>query len=285
MAAREQWWKAYSRVPSALEQRPDYPPFVENYLKSMLSARFGLALPDENRLIPTWTDQLSTDLGVMGVTETMRLAYVRGEFTDPRPVSGRRRPLSSLESYLPPLPEGYFVAGEGNGRRGKGEIGKKSETDKEDGSDEDRETDKKGLPEVEPLARCVPAECFYVRFGNFGNLVWFQDFLGHWGGDVQNLLVTRAVSPGLQNRFEQRLQQKLDTVSRIVGPGVVEDVGIIGTDTFFQDGAAFGMVFLAKNPLLFETSMARDRRTIADRDPETVLRKVNFGPTDRPVPG
>ena len=273
--AREQWWKAYTRIPSALEQRPDYPPFVENYLKSMLSARFKLPLPREDRLVPAWTELLSTDLGVMGVTETMRLAYVRSEFASPRSVDTRRVPLQSLDAYLPPLPDGYFVSNQKDGRNN------------ENGKDSRNNKDGESLPTVEPLACCVPAECFYVRFGNFGNLVWLQDFLSHLGGDAQNLLVTRAVNPGLQNRFEQRLQQKLDTVSRIVGPSVIEDVGIIGTDTFFQDGAAFGMVFLAKNPFLFETSTNQERKAVAERDPQTVLKTVAFKSSrmDKPVPG
>ena len=252
--ARDAWWKSYTWLPTPLEQRPDYPPMVENYLKSMLAARFGLPLPVADTLTPDWIDQLSTDLGVTGVTEGMRLGYVRRAFVSPEPnVAPERIPIESLRQSLPALPPGYF-------------------TKLTSGSEDEKR--------IEPLARCVPAECFYVRFGSFANLVRLQDLMGHWGGDAQNLLMTRAVNPGLQERFEQRLQQKLDAVTRLVGPGVVADVGIIGTDTFFQDGAAFGMVFLARNSFLFETSTNASRKKVAGTDPQTTLTSVEFPTAD-----
>ena len=44
------------------------------------------------------------------------------------------------------------------------------------------------------MATRVPAECFYVRFGSFGNFLWFQDTLAKWRGDLGNLMLT---FPGL----------------------------------------------------------------------------------------
>ena len=41
-------------------------------------------------------------------------------------------------------------------------------------------------PKIEPIARHVPAEFFYIRFGSFDNFLWFQDRLDTWGGDLQN---------------------------------------------------------------------------------------------------
>ncbi|MDD3469479.1 MAG: hypothetical protein PHE53_05800 [Thermoguttaceae bacterium] len=250
--AQREWWKCYTSRPGLLEQQPDYPPMVENYLKSMLAARLSLPLEQDPKTEPDWIDALASDLGIAGVTESMRLAYIRNQFAKPRPIETANIPISQLQSALPKLPDGYFE-----------ENVKNTQTKKE----------------IEPLAYAVPAECFYVRFGKFENLVWLQDLMGRWGGDAQNLVASRAVDNQLQQRFMDRLQQRLDTVSRAVGPSVIHDVALIGMDTFFQDGSAFGMVFHAKSSFLFETSTNQSRAAITKKDPHVTLEKVTFGKT------
>ncbi len=250
--AQREWWKCYTARPGLLEQRPDYPPMVENYLKSMLAAHLGLPWELDPKNEPDWIDALASDLGIAGVTESMRLAYIRDQFVRPRPVESANIPITQLQAMHPQLPDGYF--------------------------DEDIKNTQAGKA-LEPLAYAVPAECFYVRFGKFENLVWLQDLMGRWGGDAQNLVASRAVDNQLQQRFMDRLQQRLDTVSRAVGPSVINDVALIGMDTFFQDGSAFGMVFHAKSSFLFETSTNQSRATIAKKDPQVTLEKVTFGKT------
>ena len=58
---------------------------------------------------------------------------------------------------------------------------------------------------IEPLANRVPAECFYVRFGNFNNYLWFHDTLDRWAGDLKNLFNRRGldfgITPGWSGSF------------------------------------------------------------------------------------
>ena len=91
----------------------------------------------------------------------------------------------------------------------------------------------------------VPAECFYVRFGSFANFLWLQDTLAKWGGDAQNLIALRGLDRGMSRHIEKELVLKQTVLSRMLGDTVIADVAIIGTDTFFREGACYGILFHA----------------------------------------
>ena len=95
----------------------------------------------------------------------------------------------------------------------------------------------------------VPAECFYVRFGSFGNFLWLQDTLAKWGGDAQNLIALRGLDRGMNGHMEKQLVLKQTVLSRMLGDTVIADVAIIGTDMFFREGASYGILFHARNNL------------------------------------
>ena len=115
------------------------------------------------------------------------------------------------------------------------------------------------LPSVEPIALRVPEECMYVRAGSFANFLWFQHRLDAWGGDVRNLISEQAVDYGLNDRFQRQIGLKESALAPVVGPAVIADVAIIGTDTFQRDGAAMGILFQARNNLLLGTDLQRQR--------------------------
>ena len=79
------WWKQYTASPSGLLKQNDYPPLVENYLKTMLGRRLGLVLPEQPTAKP-WQTQIEEQLGLFLGTEKVRTAM------------GRRRMLAADES-------------------------------------------------------------------------------------------------------------------------------------------------------------------------------------------
>jgi len=219
------WWKQYTASPPFWQQRPDYPPLVENYLQAMLASRLQLPLPRKPDA-QSWLDMLADELGLMAGTEAARLAYQRQR------LGGAKIPLQSATLPLPaPMDPGHSAV-----PPLPGEI------------------------EIEPLARRVPEECFYVRFGSFANFLWFQDTLARWGGDLQNLVARRGLDTGARARFEEQLGLQTTALARLLGGVVVADVAIIGTDLFVQEGGAFGILFQAKQPAVLANDLAQQRR-------------------------
>ncbi|MDR1385391.1 MAG: hypothetical protein LBJ67_16320 [Planctomycetaceae bacterium] len=100
---------------------------------------------------------------------------------------------------------------------------------------------------IEQIAFHVPAHCFYIRYGSYSNFAWFQDTTAIWGGDLRNLIASRAFQTRSGMRLEQQIGLRQDTLAKLFGNSVIDDVAVIGTDLFFDDGASFGLLFRAKN--------------------------------------
>ena len=108
----------------------------------------------------------------------------------------------------------------------------------------------------------MPAEFFYIRFGSFENFLWFQDTLDTWGGDLQNLVAMRGLNDQRNQRIQDQLVLEQTQLSRMLGPTVISDVAMVGTDLLMQDGAAIGFLFEARNNFLLGNSLSGPR---ADR--------------------
>jgi hypothetical protein len=242
------WWHEYTTRPQLLElfQSPDYPPQVETYLKSTLARRLRLPLPAGPLQRPL-QEPIEPELGLFLGTESMRMALERDR------VLGR---TALGETADQPLPKPIEVA----------EL---------------------GLPDppedvqIEPLATRVPAECFYVRFGSFSNFLWFQDTLGKWRYDLQNLVALRGLNFEVQRRIEESLVMEMSVLARLLGETAVADVAIIGTDLAFQEGGAYGLLYHARNNLMLTAEFTRQRQERLQQGDGATDQKVTIG--DREV--
>jgi hypothetical protein len=112
---------------------------------------------------------------------------------------------------------------------------------------------------IEAIANHVPAECFYVRFGNYTNFLWVQALLNDWGGDLRSMIAARAVNVDQSARIERQLVLKQTSLSKVFGPTVIADVAMIGTDMFFREGASFGMLFQARSSAVLGADFRKQR--------------------------
>lgn len=239
-----QWWENYHAKPGGLGRQGDYPPLVENYLQAMLSARLGLPLPEPK--VATLQEQIQRQLGMAMDTESARMAYERQRLLRPAAPQAADQPLPEPFA-VPPLE----------------------------------------LPEIpqdvamEPLAKRVPAECFYVRFGSFSHFLWFQDLLATWGGDLQNLVALRGLDYQTRQHFENQLVVRSSVLAKLLGDTVVADVAIIGTDLYLQEGGSYGLLFQARaNPILASDFQQQRAERLKKKDGVTE-EKVTIG--DREV--
>ena len=226
------WWRDYAAPRRLLQQKPDFPPQVETYLVSMLARRLNLPLPREKQEESGYR-QFERELGALAGSEGVRTAIeqdrVLGLTGATLPAN---RPLPMAADVAPlefpdPLP----------GPDGKANQGLK----------------------IEPIARHVPGEFFYIRFGSFDNFLWFQDTLDTWGGDLQNLVAMRGLNDQKNQRIQNQLVLEQSQLSRMLGGTVISDVAMVGSDLLLQDGAAIGFLFEARNGMLLGSSLSAPR--------------------------
>lgn len=238
------WWREYAQAPGLFEAKPDYPPLVTQYLRLMLAQRLGLRLPKSDS--ESWEAWFREQLGLTLSSEPIRLKMIETRFLAPELVTG---PADQL------LPSPW---------------------------DDGQAPTFAAIPEVpvEEIASHVPQECLYLRFGNFRNFLWLQDTLARWGGDIQNLVALRSLNYEMSRRLEEQLVLRQSALSRLFGETVIADIAIIGYDLHFHEGASFGLLFQAKNNLLFQTNLLQQRK---ERLAQGDVREEKLSILNRPV--
>jgi len=220
------WWRDFSSTADSADSAStpqDFPPLVEEYLVDTLARRLQLPLAER----PSAQDSsvLAREMNLLLGTESARQDVAREILS-----SGPTPPAASvvLPEELPsPSPEVLNPSDAA----------------------------------VEPLAMHVPIECFYVRFGSFSNFMWLRQRLEQWGGELRDIVSERGFDYGLNQRMQRQLGLRESTVAELLGPVVIADVAMIGTDTFLREGAAIGLLFQAHNSLALTADFTQQRAT------------------------
>jgi hypothetical protein len=224
------WWNAFHTNAEKSREASAYPPQAMTFLESTLARRLSIRMdiPSDPQ---TAKGGISEALNLLLGVEQMRDVLMRRSLAGADALDeGQRVPLPAAIEW--PQRE-YVVAAN---------------------------------VEVEPLATRVPRECLYVRFGNFANQTWFNRLRKEYGGDILEMLIARGVDNDLQDRLESQLAVTQEKTDELFGPTVVNDIGLIGFDTFTRDGSSMGVLVQAKNSLVYSTSMAARRRNALARE-------------------
>ena len=235
-----EWWREYSArsrpildmlgqyspIPLRTGKSDEYPHSVDTYLSAMLSRRMGLPMPEETRrLFGARSSDLGQAAGVLAGTEAARAKLER------EIMLGGDTAAEAADQPLPPPVRMTAI----------------------------EELTPPGDIKIEPIAAHVPAECMYLRFGSFTNYQWFRTRLDEWGGD----LAESDLGPRRELQHERQAGAAglaaRDGALGLLGPTVISDVALIGDDTFFREGAAFGMLFQARNNFGLSSDINRQR--------------------------
>jgi hypothetical protein len=225
----DEWWQQYATRWKNLRANPQFPPVVENFLAANLSRRLGKTLPEPTGGLFAALTPKKTVWDELFSSESHQLTIDQQILAATPAAAGEPLPLPA------PLP--WFALPEPT-------------------------EDLSGV-EVEPIALHVPVECFYLRFGNFTNYLWFRDLNKKWQGDLGNMLLRRGIDRASTQRVEQQLSLRENALAKILGPQVIADVAMIGLDPYLPQGAAVGILFQAKaNPLLANDLMTQRRQAL-----------------------
>ncbi|MEA1951746.1 MAG: hypothetical protein U9N87_10200, partial [Planctomycetota bacterium] len=241
------WWQQFNAKPGGLLQgKPDYPPLVKNYLQSMLASRLSLPLPGDGDDQDWWT-QIEEHIGLFLGTESVLLAAERARMLGLEPTGQTADLPLPKPMQWPPLNWSSV-----------------------DGPAAPQDV------KIESIAKRVPAECLYVRFGDYANFMWIQNTLAKWGGDISNLVALRGLDRESSVRMERQLVLTQTALSRLLGPAVISDVAIIGTDMFMNEGAAYGILFEARNQFMLNSNFTGHHGEVLKQDKTATKQTVQI---------
>ena len=221
------WWSSFSSASDAMVESGDYPPMVETYLTALIGKRLGLEPPQ--RVLRS-KDALARTFELLFDVEALRIDGIQAAMT-----TGVDRALATL-----PLPEQI----------------------------EWTPLVVENLPEdvaIEPLAQAVPRECFYLRFGTWKNQIWLQQLTEEFGGNLSRMVQLRGYQAKIQSKFLDQLAIQSNEFDRLFGGSLIDDVGVIGMDSYFDNGAAIGIMLHAKSTKTLANNLRSKRKKFATK--------------------
>lgn len=108
----------------------------------------------------------------------------------------------------------------------------------------------------EPLARATPAEFYFARVKTFAKFLELLDWISEWGQPAADLLDSHAEDRATVQRYEDELGLERSGLSRVLGPSVIEDVAVVGSDPYVHEGSDVTLIFRVKSVPAFETGLA-----------------------------
>jgi len=114
-----------------------------------------------------------------------------------------------------------------------------------------------GKQPIEVLANAVPADFYFVRAKSFGAFTDILDFVQGFGAPAANLLDGAASARGSLPRYLAELGMETSDLSRVLGPEVVEDFAVVGSDPYVHEGSDVTLIFRLKSPLLFRAALLK----------------------------
>ncbi|HMP79673.1 MAG TPA: hypothetical protein PKD54_09500, partial [Pirellulaceae bacterium] len=235
-----QWWREYQRSADLQREQGDYPDLVETYLLSMLSYRLQQPLPKAKT---ESSDPLQQTFDLLLDAERLRSNLVRERY------QGQVDLLPATASLPPPIQWTPVQLRE-------------------------LATD----VVIEPIADVVPVDCFYLRFGTWDNQLWLKKLLDEYGGGLSQMVQLRGYQARIESKFLDQLAIESTQLDEWFGGNLIQDVAIIGSDTFFDSGPAIGVLLHAKDTRFLERQFDSRRSRFARRNGDDVqLVQVQLG--------
>ena len=108
----------------------------------------------------------------------------------------------------------------------------------------------------EPLAHAAPARFYYLRFASLAHLFRLLDEADTWISPVASVTSGQAQNQDLGKRYEAQLGLQRSQVSRVLGPQVVTDLAVVGSDPYLREGSDLTFIFRVKNQTAFQAGLA-----------------------------
>lgn len=228
----DRWWRLYVAQASANASNGKTPVELEQYLVSMLARRHGKPTPRIARPNDFRATSADDVIAILTGAESLQLAMQKDDLLNADGRGAQAR-LPIPEAVSPPPVEIPEV---------------------------------EGVVEIEHLANLVPSECFYARFRSFEDFQWFRKRMGEWGTDLRGMVSASSLDYEIPARLQRQLQLFDDDLFDVLEKNELTDMAVIGTDTFFNQGAAIGFLLRAEDSAGMRQSLLAVRKRLAGQD-------------------
>jgi len=110
-------------------------------------------------------------------------------------------------------------------------------------------------PTCSDLPRLVPENFYYLRFANVAKLLELLDLCDRWGGSLLRLPTPVGADYGIRERFHRQLCLPHTVLARLLGPAVIGELAVIGSDPYVQEGTDVTALFKVKRRELFDAAV------------------------------
>lgn len=109
----------------------------------------------------------------------------------------------------------------------------------------------------EPLAKAVPADFYFVRAQSFGALSDMLSFVEGFGAPAADVFDGASLERSSLPRYLAELGIETGELSRVLGPEVVQDFAVAGSDPYLHEGSDLTLIFRLKSGLLFRAALIK----------------------------
>jgi hypothetical protein len=235
-----EWWRAQQRwLKLDSKDEASFPPYLQTYLMGVHSRRLGMRLPPaKNRRLGSVGAERT--LSLLTGSEDLRQEMFWRVATDAGAAEPPDFDLPASIRFAEPTYPALVDA----------------------------------VVETEPMAAQVPADCFYIRFGKYSNLMWFQHLLEEHAADIGRLVTLRGTNANYGEKVKSQLVIDQLPFAELIGDKVIQDVALIGRDLFFREGAAVGLI-LQENAPVVANGLKKMRRQRA-KDEQVTLSTIEI---------
>jgi hypothetical protein len=108
----------------------------------------------------------------------------------------------------------------------------------------------------EPLAAAAPAEFYFVRAADPSSLFRLLDEVDAWGTAAADALDGRSEERDVSARYEAQLGLRRSVLTRALGPAVLGQVGVVGSDPYLREGSDVTVMLGVRNRALLDAALA-----------------------------
>ena len=109
---------------------------------------------------------------------------------------------------------------------------------------------------LEPLAAATPAAFYYVRFRNISHLIHLRERLEAGLAPALAGIGRGRQDYDLAARYEAELGLRQGPLTKLLGPTVVDDLAVVGSNPYLREGSDLSMVFRVRARPAFEAALA-----------------------------
>ncbi|MGI8908533.1 MAG: hypothetical protein ACR2IE_18820 [Candidatus Sumerlaeaceae bacterium] len=110
-------------------------------------------------------------------------------------------------------------------------------------------------PKFSEIAKLVPADQYMLRFTSTAKLQELADFAQTWGHSLLESPEVGGADAGLRARVQKQICLPSTLLSRVLGPAIIKELAVTGSDPFFREGTDITVIFDTVSPQLFKAAV------------------------------